>query len=162
MNWKTTGSPSQLFYKGTLVNKPQEVAEAQNHFFLDKITLIRENLPAPVIDPLAVIRSLMAGRKCSFSFSAVHPDNIDKVISGLSNSSSFGLDQIDTYTIKLVKNDLVPALTHIVNLSLSSKTFPSSWKKSKIIPLHKKEDFLNPKNYRPVAIIPIFLKSLRG
>ena len=125
MNWKSTGSPSQLFYKGSLVNKPQEVAEAQNKYFLDKITLIRENLPDPVTDPLAVVMSLMAGRKCSFSFSVVHPDKIDKVISGLSNSSSFGLDQIDTYTIKLVKNDLVPALTHIVNLSLSSKMFPS-------------------------------------
>ena len=32
--------------------------------------------------------------------------------------------------------------------------------KVKIIPLHKKEDLLNPKNYRPVAIIPIFSKIL--
>ena len=38
--------------------------------------------------------------------------------------------------------------------------FPSYWKKSKIIPLHKKEDPLNPKNYRPVAIVPIFSKIL--
>ena len=30
----------------------------------------------------------------------------------------------------------------------------------KVIPLHKKDDQLNPKNYRPVAIVPIFSKVL--
>ena len=51
-------------------------------------------------------------------------------------------------------------LTHIINLSISTKKFPDSWKKVKVIPLHKKEDLLNPKNYRPVAIVPIFSKVL--
>ena len=32
--------------------------------------------------------------------------------------------------------------------------------KSKIIPLHKKDDPLNPKNYRPVAIVPVLSKIL--
>ena len=160
LNWSKCGSPSQLFYNGSLISKPQEVADAQNMFFIDKINLIRENLPPPSTDPLAVIRTLMAGRQCSFSFSVVHPDEVEKVISSLSNSSSFGLDEIDTSSIKLVKYYLVPAITHIVNLSLSTQAFPFYWKNSKIIPLHKKEDQLNPKNYRPVAIIPIFSKIL--
>ena len=90
----------------------------------------------------------------------VHPDEVVKVVSGLSNSSSFGLDEIDTTIIKLIKPDILPALTHIVNLSIATGFFPAFWKKSKIIPLHKKEDLLNPKNYRPVAIIPIFSKIL--
>ena len=55
---------------------------------------------------------------------------------------------------------ILPALTHIINLSISHITFPQLWKKVKIIPLHKKEDLLNPKNYRPVAIIPILSKVL--
>ena len=111
-------------------------------------------------DPLAKLKSLMEGRKCSFSFRAAHPDEVEKVVSGLSNSSSFGLDEIDTSIIKLIKPDILPALTHIVNLSIATGVFPTFWKKSKIIPLHKKEDLLNPKNYRPVAIIPIFSKIL--
>ena len=37
LNWKTSGSPNQLFYKGTILRKPQELAEAQNDYFLDKI-----------------------------------------------------------------------------------------------------------------------------
>ena len=42
-----------------------------------------------------------------------HQDSFDKVISDLSNSSSFGMDIIDTKVIKLIKPEIVPALTHI-------------------------------------------------
>ena len=160
LNYKNSGSPHQLFYKGSFVVKPQEVAEAQNNFFLNKIRKIRQDMPPPVTEPLSVVRSIMAGRTCSFSLKPVHPDEVEKVITALSNSSSFGLDQIDTYIIKLVKLEILPALTHIINLSLSKSIFPTAWKKSKIIPLHKKGDTLNPKNYRPVAIIPVFSKIL--
>ena len=146
LNWKTSGSPNQLFHQGQMISKPQEIADAQNQYFLDKINLIRENLPPPPTDPLETLRFLMQDRTCSFKLSAVHPDEVEKILSSLSNSSSFGLDMIDTFIIKLAKADILPAITHIINLSISTKVFPTLWKKSKIIPLHKKEDPLNPKN----------------
>ena len=160
LSWKSSGSPNQLFVNGNLVTKPQDVASAQNEYFLDKIRTIRENLPPPVTDPLAKLSNLMIGRTCSFSFSAVHPDSVDKIICDLGNSSSFGLDLIDTKVIKLIRPAIVPALTHIINLSLSTSKFPQFWKNAKIIPLHKKDDQLNPKNFRPVAILPVFSKVL--
>ena len=122
--------------------------------------MIIENFPPPVSDPLSSLKSLMVDRSCSLALNSVHPDDVEKIISDLSNSSSFGLDQIDTYTIKLIKMEILPAITHILNLSITSREFPSLWKKAKIVPLHKKDDLLNPKNYRPVAIIPIFSKIL--
>ena len=160
LNWNSSGSPSQLFSDGRLVSKPQDVADAQNKYFVEKINLLRNGLPPPVIDPLQTLKALMQGRNCSFSLSCVHPSEVDQVISSLSNSASFGMDMIDTYIVKLIKDDILPALTHIINLSITSKTFPTSWKKAKIIPLHKKDDTLNPKNYRPVAILPVFSKVL--
>ena len=102
----------------------------------------------------------MVGRSCSFRLSEVHPEEVEKIISKLKNSSSFGLDLIDTKVIKLIKHEILPSITHVINLSISSKKFPDHWKSAKIIPLHKKEDNLNPKNYRPVAILPIFSKIL--
>ena len=55
---------------------------------------------------------------------------------------------------------IIPALTHIINLSIETSTFPKNWKYSKVIPLFKKDDPLNPKNYRPVALVPILSKVL--
>ena len=93
-------------------------------------------------------------------FVAVLPDQVKKIISSLNSSSAFGLDQIDTSIIKLIKTEILPAVTHVINLSISTRKFPTAWKKSKVVPLHKKEDPLNPKNYRPVAIVPILSKIL--
>ena len=76
LNWKTSGSPNQLFYKGSLISKPQELANAQNEYFIDKIELLRQDLPPPVSDPLKTLKTLMLGRRCSFSLSSVHPDEV--------------------------------------------------------------------------------------
>ena len=67
---------------------------------------------------------------------------------------------IDSKIIKLAKHQLVPVITHIVNLSTKSQKFPESWKRSKVIPLHKKDEVTYPKNYRPVSLLPVLSKVL--
>ena len=73
LNWKSSGSPNQLFYKGSLITKPQTTTEVQNEYFLEKISNIRDNLPPPTCDPLEKLRTLMTGRSCTFSLSTVKP-----------------------------------------------------------------------------------------
>ena len=109
-----------------------------NNFFLNKVRKIKENLPLPAVDPLEKLKQLMSGRSCNFELGAVHPDMVGQVIDSLKNSNSFGLDFIDTKIIKLIKPEILPALTHVINLSITCKVFPSSWKQAKIIPLFKK------------------------
>ena len=102
----------------------------------------------------------MKDKKCSFELRPVYPDEVEKIISRLKNTKSCGLDTIDCSVIKLAKKELVPAITHILNLSISTGTFPEMWKKAKIIPLHKKNDVTSPKNYRPVALLAVLSKIL--
>ena len=128
LSWHTSGSPTKLFYKGSLRTKAQDLADSQNEFFIEKIENIQANMPHPVSDPLSKLKSLMAGRKCSFSLSMVHPDQVGTIISSLNNTSAFGFDQIDTSVIKLIRQEIVPAVTHILNLSISARKFPESWK----------------------------------
>ena len=99
-------------------------------------------------------------RQRNFSFQAVKPDDVLKVIKSLKNSKSTGTDYIDTYVIKLVAQDILAPLTHIINLSISTGAFPSPWKQAKVVPLLKKGDPLSAKNYRPVSLLPIFSKIL--
>ena len=131
-----------------------------NTFFIEKVRNLRKSLPTNVQDPLTLTRRLMKNRKCNFILKCVHPDEVKKIISNLKLSKSCGLDDIDTYVIKLVANELVPVITHVVNLSVSQKLFPGQWKTSKIIPLHKKDENIYPKNYRPVSLLCIFSKIL--
>ena len=104
-----------------------------NNFFIDKVKKLRQGIPNTIGNPIDRIKSLLKNRSCTFKLRPVHPDDIKDILENLKNKKSCGLDNIDAYCIKLVKNELVPAITHIVNI---------------------------PKTYRPVALLPIFSKIL--
>ena len=159
LNWKTSGAPTQIFYNGVLENKPFRIATCMNEYFISKVNSIINNLPISDSDPLKTLL-VKDIRLEPFQLRPAHPDTIDKIIKALKNSKSAGVDFLDTAAIKLISDDIVPAITHIVNLSIMYSKFPAAWKHAKIIPLHKKDDILNPKNYRPVAILPILSKIL--
>ena len=63
--------------------------------------------------------------------------------------------------MKLTREHIVPAVCHIVNLSIQNRKFPAHWKIAKVVPLYKgKGSKFDPKSYRPVAILPILSKVL--
>ena len=133
-----------MFFKGSLVTKPQEVANSQNEYFIEKVFNIRSNLPQSPIDPLGRLRNLMSKHQNNFKLHVVHPDQVEEVIRGLKNSNSSGLDNISTSIVKKMGLELLPAITHIVNLSIMTNKFPTMWKRAKIIPLLKSGDRLDP------------------
>ena len=77
----------------------------------------------------------MRDRKCSFRFRAVPPSEVSEIIASLKNSKSTGMDYIDTWIVKLVAEEILPAITHIVNISITQSAFPLPWKIAKTIPL---------------------------
>ena len=160
IKWSTSGAPSRLFVNGQLESSPHVLAETMNEFYINKVKNIQENLPTSNGDPLKYLKLMMKNKKTLFSLKPVHPDLIDEIVSKLKNSKSCGIDNIDTYILKIIKPLIIPALTHIVNLSICTSKFPTSWKYSKVVPLFKKDDPFSPKNYRPVALIPILSKVL--
>ena len=131
-----------------------------NRFFISKVNQLRQSIPNSDSDPLKILRETMSSRSCSFSLEHVHPDEMMNIIKNLKSSKSSGLDFLDTYVIKLAAEHILPAITHIVNLSISEASFPKAWKAAKVAPLLKKADHLNPKNYRPVALLPVLSKIL--
>ena len=50
---------------------------------------------------------------------------------------------------------LVVPLTYMINHSILTGKFPTKWKIAKVIPLHKKGDKRELKNYRPVALLSV-------
>ena len=161
LNWTSTSSPTKLSSNGSIETSPKRIAEIQNRYYIDKVRTIRENLPDRGRDPLKVLKDVLHENQAVFSTQAVHADQIDKIIRELKNSKSSGVDNIDTYILKITRKWIVPSVCHIVNLSIGANKFPNKWKIAKVVPLYKgKGAKSDPKNYRPVAILPILSKVL--
>ena len=84
----------------------------------------------------------------------------DEALENLKNSRSTSIDELDNFSVKLAADHIAHPLHHIITLSILQKTFPSAWKYSKVIPLHKKGSVLDRKNFRPVAILSPLSKIL--
>ena len=79
-------------------------------------------------------------------------DKVMQTIQKTKPTTATEVDYIDNCTNKLVADVITPALTHIINLSISTTTFPTIYKWSKVTPLLKKAtlDPILPASYRPV------------
>ena len=161
LNWNSSSSPSKLLCNGSIETSPSKMAEIQNKYYIEKVKTIRRSMQGQVRDPLDVLRKVLDGNQASFSSEAITQVQVDKIIKDLKNSKASGIDNLDTYILKLTRKRIVPSVCHILNLSLQSNRFPSKWKIAKVVPLFKgKGSKLDPKNYRPVAILPILSKVL--
>ena len=160
LGWTTGGAPTRLLVNGKLISKPKEVATTMNEFFIKKVEDIRKEIPAEVENPLDLARKIMRNRNCLFKFEPVHPKEVSEIIDNIKATKSCGLDEIDSSIIKLAKVELLAPITHLINLSILNQKFPYQWKVAKVIPLHKKDEVLDPKNYRPVSLLPILSKIL--
>ena len=162
LGWNSGGTPSQLFCEGNIVTKPVALATSMNKFFIKKIRDLRNIIPTEDLDPLQYFKSAMKDRSCTFSLKELSVEEVLKLIKGLKNSSATGMDFIDTRTVKLGAEALAPAIQHIINLSITTSTFPSDWKWHKVVPLLKSADCdkILPRSYRPVALLPVISKIL--
>ena len=151
--WNRQGPPTKLLSGGNIFTKPHELANIMNKFFTSKIQAHVSNLSPAHSDPVDPIIKIMESKNCRLSLTPVHPDQVFEIISSVKTSSSCGLDNINVKILKLGINHLLPSITHIINLSIASQTFPVDWKTAKVIPLHKKKDVSHPENYRPVSLL---------
>ena len=159
MGWKSKGIPTQLSIGNQLVTSAKKIAQHMNEFFLNKVDTIRAGMTAARFTMHKVFE-IMSTKSCKLQLSHVTLSKVEKVLKSLSNSRSTGTDELDNFSLKLAADLVAQPVHHIVTLSITQKKFPQSWKYSKVIPLHKKDEVLERKNYRPVAILSPLSKVL--
>ena len=159
MGWKSSGTPNMLEVDNKLETKASRIAQLMNRFFIEKVVNIRNGM-RKVAEKLGECTSLMVGNSCSLDLSHVTVDKVRKLLKNLKGSRSTSVDELDSYAVKLSSDYIAEPLHHIITLSIIKKEYPTSWKYTKIIPLHKKLSQLERKNYRPVAILSPLSKIL--
>ena len=77
------------------------------------------------------------------------------MVTGLSNSSSCGWDEVDANFLKLILQSIINPLRHLVNTSLMTKSFANKWRIAKVHPLLKDSELsrMEQSSYRPVSML---------
>ena len=95
----------------------------------------------------------MKDRKIGVELHHVSANKVHKILKSIKSSKSTGIDTLDSFSIKTAADVIVHPLQYIIFLSIMQSKFPTDWKFSKVIPLHKKGSKFEKQNYRPVAIL---------
>ena len=124
-----------LLVNDKLVTNIQMKANIFNKFFADQCTPLKNNSSLPV-NQIFLTQSRLT-------------------------SIDFDKDELDDISIRMIKicaKSLIKPLTFLFKTSFRSSHYPDIWKKSNIIPVHKKNDKRLVNNCRPISLLPVFGK----
>ncbi len=135
-------------------NDPQQLSNDFAHFFVNKICKIRDDLDSDPQRPTVSQFPESCPSDCEplTEFHQVSEGYVSSVISKASNASC-QLDSHPTWFLKKHLKDHLPAITAIVNSSLSSGNFPAAAHRAIVSPIIKKPSLDKEvlKHYRPVS-----------
>ena len=138
------------------VDNKLEIANAFNDYFKNIDEKLADNIHYN--GSMSFENYLKKSNETEFSFSQITEKQVETVIDNLSNKHSCGVDGISTNLLKKCKNPLIPALTLIINQTLTSGIFPEKLKVAKVVPLFKNGDKTILSIYRRISLLPAMSK----
>ena len=96
----------------------------------------------------------------SLSLQAIEVDECHSRLMELNPRKSTGADGIPPSMLRIAGTVIAAPLCSIINLSLSTGSFPTSWKNALVKPLHKSGPRNVVSNYRPISLLPVASKIL--
>ena len=87
-------------------------------------------------------------------------ETVLKLLQNLDENKAAGLDNLSGKFLKDGATVLVKPISQIFKLSVKYSLFPSDCKIAKLKPLFKKGSKIDPKNYRPISLLPLVSKVI--
>ena len=140
-----------------IIEEPQTIAETFNLYFSQIGQKPAENIPTT---GSKFDNYLGNHNPSTLFFVPTDREEIIGIINKLEGKKSSGHDEIDNFLLKTIILSIATPLAYIFNLSLSSGIVPDNIKIAKVIPIFKKGDTSETKNYRPISILPSLSKVL--
>ena len=137
-----------------------DAATIANHFnlhFAEVGTKLVNNLP-PTSHNFKEYLPLPSSNSLYFNPTSLL--EIKRIITDLKSKNSSGMDEIPSKVLKCTPDNILWAIAHIFNLSLSNGEFIDAFKVAKVVPVFKKGSTYDVNNYRPISLLPVLSKIL--
>ena len=92
------------------------------------------------------------GDSSQFKFHVLKPKEIEAALSNLDTTKSTGHDLLPPKILKIASRELSYPLTGLYNRCIESCDWPLQWKKGDWVPVFKKDNKQDIKNYRPITV----------
>ena len=139
-----------LLIEDKFVTEIQTKENIFNKFFAEQCSPLKNDSLLPLNQIF-----LTQSRLNSLDF---NEDEIIKIIRVLNVNKAHGCDDISIRMIKICDKSLLKPLILLFKNSIKYSCYPDIWKRSNIIPVHKKNDKRLVDSYRPISLLPIFGK----
>lgn len=154
---KIDSIPQKLVINTVTVTDCTKICESFNNFFSTIGSTLANNIAAQYHS----INTYPSKSYCTQTLKNFKPcnrDEIIQIIDNFDNNISSGIDEINTKSLKCIKNLIVDNLVSCINKCLEQGVFPDILKIAKISPIYKSGQKTNPTNYRPISVLPIMSK----
>ena len=142
-------SINELKVNDVSVTKPSDLCEVLNDYFTSIGSTLASDLPEAESD----FNSFITPSNTIFKLEHTSADIVSKYLKKLSPYKATGLDNISCRLLKEAAPIIASPLADIINRTIDTGIFPSSWKLAKVFPLFKAEDRTDPQNYRPISVL---------
>lgn len=147
----------KLSYNNTAISDNKEVANVfANHF--------SNNIKTKLDSHFTNLSNNCTTTKCTnintMFFEPVTIHEVRNVILEMTNKKSTGIDEVPIKLIKECVDEFAICFCLIINKSVELGVFPQKLKAALIIPVFKKGEKDNIKNYRPISLLSVFSKII--
>jgi len=136
--------------KGDMIQNPLEIAE----MFNERFSAVSRKIPN-INTELQYNGQIVY--ECIY-LDTVSSAEVYNIICELESNKAAGSDGIPCKIIKALKDKLADSLVCIINKIISEACYPDILKLATVVPVYKKGDSQDPKNYRPISLLPIVNK----
>lgn len=144
----------------TLINNSPKVSIQDYLNNPDKINLHFLDLPPYNNNDIQNIKiSNNIGLRQQFELKLTSEEEVRKIINNI-KTKAMGSDALSIDMIILTLDVTLSTITQIINKSISTHTFPTSWKSALVTPIPKKNTVTDLNDLRPISILPVLSKVL--
>ena len=118
---------------------------------------LQENLK--YLQCASITRELTSVKK-KLKFEKVNSVSVLKILKEFKTNKATEVDNLAGRFLKDGSNTLCTPIARICNLSIKLASFPNKCKVAKIKPLYKKGLKTDPKNFRPISLLPLISKII--
>lgn len=140
-----------LMSQTSTVSDPTECSELFNKIFVEMSTLA---------DPFRKASKLPIRSSLILNNVKFEENVIADLLRSLKTKKATGPDGIPASVLKATATCLANPLSKLFTRFFEASFVPYQWRVSQVVPIHKKRSRSDPKNYRPVSLLPIIGKIM--